>query len=610
MAFILGGLWDFFQPPVTPTDIGNSTGNVTSSSPEEFPKHNYWLHTLLFATWTMGVMLLLNIIGYLVKNKFPIIFGTLANSLMGHVPIFGKIFRKISRLGNSINLLSHFHDELGDRIELVNSKVEDVGQESATLFLDVYEKLSSSGHMSQFAPRLAQVESQCSETHRVMRHELRDLSTRVSDMGDQLTPPPDHILTEILGDQFPIYRPANGSIQDYIDKKLKNFPRIISHHIKHLASQHDVSQLSHEFTTTLDLIRHDFQDQIKNLKNELQKVKESHNAHTPPPTTNPIPHSIQVSPIQQEKDFHQSTAIQVSIPEKSQVRFAGSPESHIASIPQPYGPDITTTSNTVVFHSGGSIPVPKFVPHLETPENFLKEAELYMKRKRIMEEDWLLMLPSIFKDDKNQTLWWQSTKLMVSTWEDFKKEFIMMYGSATTKHQSLERLLNRRQKPHESFQNFALEMNMIYRKIFALEPSTKMDQVLQFIAERALPHLKAPLISCRAENLVELINYGKIFESSAKQVEESKPKYFSQAAKTQDTPTPKNTHPKVNEDKEENKSASPPRSKPTRVCSFCPGKTSHDTAYCFKNKSTPARVNIAQVEAPKQVPHSENGKRE
>jgi hypothetical protein len=119
----------------------------------------------------------------------------------------------------------------------------------------------------------------------------------------------------------------------------------------------------------------------------------------------------------------------------------------------------------IIFQTGSSIPAPIFNPKLETADNFIRELEMYLRRKRIPYEDWTLMLSPIFNKDVDQALWWKRAKMVAHDWETFKKHFLSFYGSESEKNNTLEKLLLRRQTVHESFQKFAFEMDLMYRKV-------------------------------------------------------------------------------------------------------------------------------------------------
>jgi hypothetical protein len=119
----------------------------------------------------------------------------------------------------------------------------------------------------------------------------------------------------------------------------------------------------------------------------------------------------------------------------------------------------------IIFQSGGSVPMPKFNPKLETAEHFLSELEVYMRRKRSPPENWTLMLSPIFNQDSDQSLWWKRARMVAKSWETFKQHFRAFYWSDSDKCSALEKLLLRRQRDNESFQTFAFEMDLMYRKI-------------------------------------------------------------------------------------------------------------------------------------------------
>jgi hypothetical protein len=352
-----------------------------------------------------------------------------------------------------------------------------------------------------------------------------------------------------------VSRPAAHSVKDYVDKKIANVHQSIQNKTKNLSTQAELGKIQRDLHDFMDYARHQYQEamekhqstleqlqqEIITLKKLAVKSNESNKVETPPiilqnassvpscppiSLSTPIPSSTS-APITSTPNvtLHNSnpflpispipsiTAINANQTLADQINANQAYQPLMTTIQNPPSSQSIQPQNTVIYQSVGNIPVPKFRPHLETPENFLKEIELYMKRKRVMPEDWILMLPSIFNQDFNQQLWWQSTKLVVHTWEQFKSEFLKMYGSNMDKHQTLERLLNRRQRQKEHFNKFAFEMNMTYRKIFNLTTTSDELPILQFIAERALPHLKTPLLSCRATTLTELINFGRMFES-------------------------------------------------------------------------------------------------
>jgi hypothetical protein len=184
------------------------------------------------------------------------------------------------------------------------------------------------------------------------------------------------------------------------------------------------------------------------------------------------------------------------------------PLTHIT----PFFRHTSLPSTTIIFQSGGSVPMPKFNPKLETAEHFLSELEVYMRRKRSPPEDWTLMLSPIFNQDPDQSLWGKRARMVAKSWETFKQHFRAFYGSDSDKCSALEKLLLRRQRDNESFQTFAFEMDLMYRKVHNLSSDLNVKEVLSFISERALPTLKPHLLAYQAKDLYELVLYGSKIE--------------------------------------------------------------------------------------------------
>ncbi|OXA37223.1 Activity-regulated cytoskeleton-associated protein [Folsomia candida] len=427
----------------------------------------------------------------------------------------------------------------------------------------------------RFAPQISDLEREINDNFVRGQSEIEHLANRVTHLED-----PERLRDTI----HPIVR-------DFVDEHLRPLPQYVQSQMERFSPQADLDTAVEYWSTTFDRMESTLLSQIKDLKAELEKVKASHLASSssssatkvqvipPPMHTLPPPPPTCVQPPPMSHDA----------PGK------GMDETFSSDTTIPYQPETSAHGNTVVFHSGGNLPVPKFVPHLDSPENFMRELELYMKRKRVMSEDWVLMLPTIFNQDKHQSLWWQSTKLSVSSWLDFKHEFFRMYGSTVNKHQALERLLNRRQRHSEPFSTFAFEMNMAYRKIFEPSPDADVIPILQFIAERALPHLKSHLLSCRSSNF-EMVNFGKLFESERAQ------SYSSNKVTTSHSAPNSSSSPKPHSSKPSTSSNSDHRGKSSdskrvrRVCSKCPGKNNHDDAHCFKLHPPPKQQGkVAQV---------------
>jgi hypothetical protein len=96
------------------------------------------------------------------------------------------------------------------------------------------------------------------------------------------------------------------------------------------------------------------------------------------------------------------------------------------------------------------------------------------------------------------------------------------YGSESEKNSTLEKLLLRRQTEQESFQKFAFEMDLMYRKVYNMDTDDNTSEILSFISERALPTLKPHLLAYHAKDLYELVLYGSKIETPYKKAPETK----------------------------------------------------------------------------------------
>jgi hypothetical protein len=557
----------------------------------------------------------------------------------GNNTTFLKFEKKLIKMKNHVKNLLDFQIQADLSIQTLNSNLEGVAEDTVEILNSIHSDFSEKVTLSKLEvselidsrffsvqESLGRVDTDRKNSQIQFTEELDGVQERISELEDKISPTTDPLLESLLGPDYPIARPAAHSVKEYVDKKLLNMHTHLNHQKKYLASRQEFLQLRRDFGQYMDYVRDQYQSSMDELKREISTLKEAANRLpiNPPtistPAPAPPPTSAAVVPI----PVHSSTILNNTNPFlSSPVEITLPPPPTI--IDQAYQPIITTLpnstsiqsaappTNTVIYQSVGNIPVPKFRPHLETPENFLSELELYMKRKRVMPEDWILMLPSVFDKDFNQNLWWQSTKLVVKTWSDFRSEFLLMFGSNMDKHQSLEKLLNRRQKHKENFSKFALEMNMIYRKIFNLDYSSDSQQILQFIAERSLPHLQTPLLSCRAQTLVELINFGKMFESAHFTSKPPPPKDYAKAASTtkdekqpspppvpsrQRSPSrrdkPNNKNNNKMEKPQQSRTSSSPSSSPR--CSNCPHLNNHSYYNCFKNKKRSERTYVSRNE--------------
>jgi hypothetical protein len=79
---------------------------------------------------------------------------------------------------------------------------------------------------------------------------------------------------------------------------------------------------------------------------------------------------------------------------------------------------------------------------------------------------------------------------------------LSFYGSESEKNNTLEKLLLRRQTVHESFQKFAFEMDLMFRKVYNLDTESNTPMIMYFMSERALPNLKPHLLEYSAKTFM------------------------------------------------------------------------------------------------------------
>lgn len=536
-----------------------------------------------------------------------------------------KLFRMNHTLHNSIvTVRTDIESIVDETVQLINEVATDFSRKLKLFKVSYYDSVNEK--LIKMEENVARINSERTNDHVNFSQELDEMRIRLDELDDKVNPDTDPVLESILGPQFPINRPAAHSVKDYVDTHIGKMKTTLFHHQKNLAKQQDVDALRKEMSEFMNYVSSEY---TKTFAQIYKETKQQNSPHMRIPPT--LHNSVMREPHLPDdpNPFHDVSTISPITPHKNEtnpfmtsdvILLLTAPADNpayqpIITIPPQFNSTLPATApNTVIYQSVGNIPIPKFRPYLETPENFLKEVELYMKRKRVMPEDWILMLPSVFKQDKHQSLWWQSTKLVVNSWDDFKSEFLQMYGSEMDKHQSVERLLNRRQKKNEPFNKFALEMNMIYRKIFKIDQSSHDTQIIQFVAERALPHIQTALLSCRAKNLVELINFGKIFEKSTPPEQTTKlaSSHTNQATvrdgnRNPPPPPPprqnynNNNNPAPRPPQRQNNNNTPPRPPPRQNnnnrprCANCPHLNNHNIQNCFRNvHREAAQVNVAQ----------------
>jgi hypothetical protein len=422
------------------------------------------------------------------------------------------------------------------------------------------------------------------------------------DRNDTTPTDPDPVLASLLGPLYPINRPLTQSVQDYVDQKLQNMNKAMEHY-----RQSTSTRMKDEINQA--------KAQIKVLKDEVLEIKKSIIIPTtttiqqqPPPPPTVIPVIVE--------DVSPPTPTLTSTPTKPSPLVLPTKDNNVSlslpGTPHTHGATATTTTSQIIYQAVGNIPPPKFFPHVETAENFLLELDSYMRRKRLAPEDWILLLPSVFSTDKTQSVWWQRTKLIAKTWDDFKQHFILMYGSDSDKLNSLEKLLNRRQHENEDFQTFAFEMDMQYRKVYLPAPSSNESEILQFISERSLPFMRVPLMGCGAKSLIDLINFANKIHPPPPPQQQIKPKHNNNSVRVASTKeekkedkTSSSSSPSTNKN---NKKSNNINNRRTFTCEYCPHLTNHSTSRCTKNnKPNPPTAKAATTT---EVKDSGNGKEE
>jgi hypothetical protein len=256
----------------------------------------------------------------------------------------------------------------------------------------------------------------------------------------------------------------------------------------------------------------------------------------------------------------------------------------------------------IYYNGGGNIPLPKFDPKLDTAENFLSELEVYMRRKRIPLEDWVLMLSPIFNHNPKQILWWRRTRMVVKSWSDFVNHFRGFFASRSEMHSSLENLLTRRQQTSASFETFAFEMDLMYRKVYNLHNEDNSKEILSFIAERSLPQLKPHLLACNATDIYELVQFGAKLEVPknvfvAKDVPQSDKK-IDEPFQSRERPGRTRNGPRKDMRNRDEPSSKQKKSGP---CIHCQ-RTNHPSEECWFKKP---KAKQARVKSPEPVPEPE-----
>ncbi|OXA42678.1 Activity-regulated cytoskeleton-associated protein [Folsomia candida] len=583
--------------------------NRTTGSPKDIPKpvptSTSWPWIVTWSMETMGIAVVIGVAGflvylsimYLVRLFFPTNIDDDDQSKSVSRKKLQLFTLKLTRFEKEIIKLRKRQDDANDEMGRIYTGIDEIGDDVTGILnrftreinqkvnqCMVHTSLDLEHNVKDLTEHLNRMDKECNYSQVQLTESLSDLQKQIDDLHDNVSPSPDPLLSSILGPHYPISLPATQSVQNYVDGKVESLSAGLEHCRR--STTHQIENNNEKM-----------KEEIRNLRKELEQLKKQslHSYTIPPPSysqTTPV-HPVIVSS-QAIPPPQQTVTLTAPIP----TTMAATITSNNQVLPTPITTPTTTilsdgtTANVpIIYHSVGNIPPPKFSPNLDTAENFLQELEGFMRRKRLAPEDWILMLPSVFSSDRKQSTWWQRTKLMAKTWDEFKSNFIIMYGSDCDKMNSLEKLLNRRQSEKEDFHTFALQMDMQYRKVYQVAPSTNESEVLQFIAERALPHLRIPLFGCGAKSLVDLINFGqKIHNATVSERNNTKsPPPSSKNNKTEKPTSPSTTN-KSNKGEEKKGQAG----RRTFKCSNCPGSTNHSTERCFKGRNPPAAVRQAQ----------------
>jgi hypothetical protein len=345
------------------------------------------------------------------------------------------------------------------------------------------------------------------------------------------------------------------------------------------------------------LIAHPF---LTNLHATVQRLETKLNQE---PESRPTPPNVISSSCQTDNQTHSQGNLQPSsvhnstpIPENSNHNEPSTPPSPVVqpqvslsiqdvnvSTPHP----VTLDNGRIqIFTPTPNLEPPKFDSNLTTAEQFLSELDLYMVQKAIRGDSRLAQLAFVFKTDSMQSLWWQRTRLRVKSWEEFQNEFKAFYGSESSRNASIEKLYSRRQQSAESFEKFALEMELMYYKVF---PENRMDDkgVLKFIAERALPEIQGTLLAADPSDLTRLISLAKHIEGLVVKKKTEEPKKTFPFKKSFHFNKGKETNEAKGSDKEQVTSDQGTKGK-GKPCAKC-GNFGHHESKCYTKMKSPAK---------------------
>jgi len=516
-----------------------------------------------------------------------------------------------------------------DTAAVVVDLVKDFSQKLKDLRADITTELDDKCHM--LSQDTGKVDVECAmRKNAIMEAISREvilLRGQLDVLSQQCFPPADPVLADLIGPNYLDQSSLSPSVKDYVDAKLKNMGINLASHRSRLENsvQKESSKLKEDIkllhnyvvsevnsprvhqdkkvldietvvskhTAELDEIKGKFVSlydlvQANNARREASSVEVGQVVGSPGETPVRLESVAPVSNLIETPVRPVHPVIQIPPPIQS---FAY-PHSFTSSTPVP-----------IIYQAAGNVPLPKFNPQLDTAENFISDIQIYMKRKRFAPDDHVLMLTPIFDQDKSQLLWWKHAKTVVNTWDDFKAHFLSMYGNEEDRHAALEKLLMRRQTEKETFQKFAFEMDLQYRKIYKISNNEFQKEILNFISERASVSLKPHLLGCNAPDLYALIRFATKIEVPVpeekkkdwtprnKDKSHGQGQHASNSTTRSDKPTEeKSKTPSVNESNTQRKDGNS-RSRDQPTCQHC-HKKGHKSEACYMLKP---RVNMVQA---------------
>jgi hypothetical protein len=654
MEVIMDTVLAFFSPPKVATKLGIPRGNSTNTSSETT---TFWTNLAHGTLETLGLAMLFLVIGfglyYLVKRFCsPYIYEWLRPK--GDRRFRSEVLQRLRSHDTDIDsVFEGQRKSFRDRIK-VKKEIDDLATEIAEIWVD-----KDIEYKTHIAKSLQMSFSHTNEKDYDIRNDLLDmdgmLSSRIDELeGDLQTirahlneidnAMPDPILNQLLHVDYPTLSNPNPPIIDYVDKRLNNLGNALGTTKAQLMTCLHEGQdaLKEDFLNFKEYIRMEFHHEMGRMQKCVQEMMDKQEIYSKKILEQE--QVMQMMDIQIQEFLVRQTPIhaetfpcpppqqnaRIDSPNKNFIPGQASSPNNAHNFKIPYDKVVDEKNNTYnnfmnatnpfIYHTVGNLPLPKFRQETESADNFILELEAYMKRKRFVPEEWILTLPSIFNQDPHQSLWWQRTKLFAHTWEQFKEQFLKMYGSSSNQHQTLEKLLLRRQKPEESFEKFAFEMELQYRKLYKIVNNERDIEIIQFVAERALPYLKPHLLASNNSSLIDLINFASKIERTPQPPQSDNNRRYQANNNNQynnnnnnyqrrertdnkasvqvntplhktGSPPPTQSNPNNTRNDNGNKRNNKRAPRHNLKCDNCPTLTNHTTQDCFRNKQP--RVNNA-----------------